>query len=130
MIKLLLDQGLPLSVAGLLRKHGWDVQHVSERGMSRAEDAAILLVARQESRVVVTLDADFHALLALAGASNPSVVRIRMQGLKAEHATTLLERVLDLACQELNQGAMVTVSDGKIRVKFLPITRSLDPMQR
>lgn len=67
MIKLFLDQGLPRSAAGLLRERGWDVQHVSERGMSRAEDATILLVARQEERVLVTLDADFHTLLAIAG---------------------------------------------------------------
>lgn len=129
MIKLLLDQGLPRGVANLLRERGWDVQHVSERGMSRTEVATILRVARLENRVVVTLDADFHALLALAGANKPSVVRIRMQGLKAEKATALIARVLDLTGEELAHGAMVTVSDGKIRVKFLPVTRSLDPLQ-
>lgn len=61
MIAVLLDQGLPRTAAGLLREIGWDVQHVSERGMSQAEDVAIIEVARQEGRVVVTLDADFHA---------------------------------------------------------------------
>jgi predicted nuclease of predicted toxin-antitoxin system len=34
MTKALFDQGLPRTAAGLLRKIGWDVQHVSERGMS------------------------------------------------------------------------------------------------
>ncbi len=48
MIKILLDQGLPRSAAGLLREFGWDVQHVSERDMSRAEDASILRVALQD----------------------------------------------------------------------------------
>jgi predicted nuclease of predicted toxin-antitoxin system len=122
-IKILIDQGLPRSTAGLLRERGWDVQHVSERGMSRAEDVAILQVARQEQRVVVTLDADFHALLAASGATGPSVLRIRMQGLKADQAATLIERVLALAGDELGQGAMVTVADAKIRIKRLPITK-------
>ena len=80
MIKVLLDQGLPRTAAGLLREIGWDVQHVSERGMSQAEDAAIIAMARQEQRIVVTLDADFHALLAVSGAKGPSVVRIRSGG--------------------------------------------------
>ena len=78
MIAVLLDQGLPRTAAGLLREIGWDAQHVSERGMSQAEDVAIIEVARQEGRVVVTLDADFHALLAVSGAQGPSVLRIRM----------------------------------------------------
>ena len=123
MIKILLDQGLPRSTAGLLRERGWDVQHVSERSMSRAEDVAILQVARQEQRLVVTLDADFHTLLAVSGATGPSVLRIRMQGLKADQVATLIERVLALASDELGQGAMVTVADAKIRIKRLPVTK-------
>lgn len=52
MIKILLDQGLPHTAAGLLRERGWDVQHVSERGMSRAEDVAIIDLGRLEQRMV------------------------------------------------------------------------------
>ena len=84
MIKMLLDQGLPRTAASLLRERGWDAQHVSERGMSRAEDSVIIDLARLEQRMVVTLDADFHALLAVSGAIGPSVLRIRMEGQKAD----------------------------------------------
>jgi predicted nuclease of predicted toxin-antitoxin system len=90
MIKILLDQGLPRSAAALLRESGWDVQHVSERGMSRAADAAIIDLARLEQRMVVTLDADFHALLAVSGATGPSVLRIRDEGLKAHQLALLV----------------------------------------
>lgn len=123
MIKILLDQGLPRTAADLLRERGWDVQHVSERGMSRAEDVAIIEMARLEQRMVVTLDADFHALLALTGATGPSVLRIRTEGLKATPVALLIERVLALASGELKDGAMVTVVDGKIRIKLLPISK-------
>jgi hypothetical protein len=37
-----LDQGLPRSTAGLLSQGGWDVVHVSEIGMRRADDREIL----------------------------------------------------------------------------------------
>lgn len=123
MIKMLLDQGLPRSAAGLLRGRGWDVQHVSELGMSRAEDATIITLARLEQRMVVTLDADFHALLAVSGAAGPSVLRIRMEGLKADQVASLIERVLALASDELKQGAMITLADGKVRIKLLPISK-------
>ena len=123
MIKMLLDQGLPRTAASLLRERGWDVQHVSERGMSRAEDSAIIALARLEQRMVVTLDADFHALLAVSGATGPSVLRIRMEGLKADQVVSLVERVLALASEELNQGAMITLADGKVRIKLLPVSK-------
>jgi predicted nuclease of predicted toxin-antitoxin system len=123
MIKILLDQGLPRSAAGLLRALGWDVQHVSERGMSMAEDVAIIDLARQEQRVIVTLDADFHALLVVSGANGPSVLRIRSEGLKADQIASLVERIFDAAGNELALGAMVTVLDGKIRIKRLPIVK-------
>ena len=123
MTKVLLDQGLPRTSAGLLREIGWDVQHVSERGMSQAEDVAIIELARQEQRVVVTLDADFHAFLAVSGASGPSVVRIRSEGLKAAQIATLLQHIFAVAGNEMAGGAMVTVLDEKIRIKHLPIVK-------
>ena len=48
---------------------GWDLLHVADIGMSRALDSEILEFARLEKRVCVTLDADFHALLAVSGAA-------------------------------------------------------------
>ena len=64
-MRLLLDQGLPRSAADLLRKASHDAVHVGEVGAATAEDADLLQMAREQGRVVVTLDADFHALLAL-----------------------------------------------------------------
>lgn len=55
-MKLLLDQGLPLSAAALLRDAGIDTIHVGEIGMFEAEDAEIIQRARVEERVVATLD--------------------------------------------------------------------------
>lgn len=106
-----------------MRELGWDVQHVSERGISQAEDVAIIGLAREEQRVVVTLDADFHAHLAISGANGPSVVRIRSEGLRAVQIAALLQRVFAVAGNELALGAMVTALDGKIRIKHLPIAK-------
>jgi predicted nuclease of predicted toxin-antitoxin system len=63
-MKLLLDHGLPRSAARLLREGGIDTLHVGEVGLAAATDNEILEKGRQEDRVVVTLDADFHSLLA------------------------------------------------------------------
>lgn len=69
MKRLLLDQGVPRSTAKILNAQGWDELHVGDVGMSKADDRAILGYAGREHRVCVTLDADFHAIIALAGDS-------------------------------------------------------------
>jgi predicted nuclease of predicted toxin-antitoxin system len=83
-MKLLLDQGTPRSAASLLRKAGFEAVHTSESGLAAAEDAEIIRHALEEHRIVVTLDADFHTHLALTPAAKPSVIRIRVEGLRAE----------------------------------------------
>lgn len=121
MIKIVLDQGLPRSAAELLRQQGWDALHVSDVGLAAASDQTILNQAEQQGRTVVTLDADFHALLAVSGASAPSVVRLRIEGLKGSELAALLVRVWDRAGVALARGAIATVMPTSIRIKDLPI---------
>ena len=120
-MKLLLDQGLPLSIAQLLRDIGVDTIHVAEIGLSTAEDTEIIQKAVEEDRVVVTLDADFHTILALNEAIVPSVIRIRIERLRAQTLTQLLLRVINECEEELQQGAAVTVEPNRIRIRRLPL---------
>ena len=66
-LKLLLDQGMPADAAPMFHKLGYECRHVSEIGLQKAEDEEILSCARDEGCVVITLDADFHALVAVRG---------------------------------------------------------------
>jgi predicted nuclease of predicted toxin-antitoxin system len=121
--RLLLDQGLPRSTGAILARVGWEVVHVSEISMARADDIAILERATIEQRVCVTLDADFHALLALSGETAPSVVRIRKEGLDADALAALLESVWSDIESAVIAGAMVTITDRSVRIRRLPIGR-------
>ena len=118
---LLLDQSLPRSSAALLSEAGWDVIHVADIGMSRADDGDILRRALAEARVCVTLDADFHALLATRGEIGPSVIRIRKEGLDAIALAALLQRIWSGIEDVLEDGAMVTVTERSVRVRRLPV---------
>ena len=80
-MKLLLDQGLSRGTAEQLREAGIDTVHVGDVGYSTAEDEVVLRLGRDQQRTVVTLDADFHTLLALTEATTPSVIRVRIEGL-------------------------------------------------
>ena len=120
-MKLLLDQGLPLTTASLLRAGGFGAVHTSELGMAAAEDEEILKRAAEEGRIVFTLDADFHALLALSGNERPSAVRIRIQGLRADDLSGIIQHLLRLHGEDLRAGAVISVTETRVRLRKLPL---------
>lgn len=128
-MKLLLDQGLPRSAAPKLRIKGIDAIHVSEISYSTATDADILKEALEQDRIVVTLDADFHALLACSGAASPSVIRIRVEGLKSESIVPLLEKIVSDYAEELISGVMITVQPQRLRLRRLPLVDQARPSE-
>ena len=123
MTPLLLDQGLPVGAARLLRERGWDVVHVSERGLSRASDADLLLLAAEEHRVAVTLDADFPMLVTLERRNQPSVIHLRLQPLDLRRCAAVLEEIVPSLLAELQAGAIVSVRESGTRVRRLPVDR-------
>lgn len=122
-MKLLLDQGLPRSTAALLVSRGIDSIHVGNIGLTQAEDMAILEQGRLQDRTIVTLDTDFHKLLALTHATTPSVIRIRIEGLRAEALADLIERVLKQSSADIEAGAAITVQARRVRIRRLPLIR-------
>ena len=124
MISILLDQGLPRSAASLLRDEGWNVLHTGDIGLSRSTDRQILEFARNEQRVIITLDSDFHTILALTNASTPSVIRIRLEGLKGPDLAFLIKRIWPRVEPQVKKGAMVTITESGIRIRNIPVFSS------
>jgi len=117
----LLDQGIPRTTADLLRARGFDAMHVGEIGMATASDYSIIQPAEKEQRVVVTLDADFHAILAQSSATKPSVLRLREEGLKAPQVCAMIMLIHSHFAHSLAEGCVVTANPNKARIRMLPI---------
>ena len=124
MISILLDQGLPRSAASVLRDEGWDVLHTGDIGLSRSTDRQILEYAQRNERVIITLDSDFHTILALTNASAPSVIRIRLEGLRGHGLAHLIKKIWPKIEPQVKKGAMVTVTASGIRIKNIPLFSS------
>jgi len=120
-LRFLLDQGVPWTAVEILSRHGIKAQHVSELGMSTSLDIEILEYARMNSLTVITLDADFHTLLAVNCEHTPSVIRIRQEGLGAEAFAKLLVGLLPTISEPLTRGAAVTVTETHVRIRRLPV---------
>jgi predicted nuclease of predicted toxin-antitoxin system len=121
MIAVLLDQGLAPGAATILRASGFDAIHVSEIGMDQATDAEILDTARNQDRVCITLDHDFHTHLALAGHGRPSVVLLRIERVGAEEQATLIESICRQFQDALLRGAAVSADTRTVRIRRLPL---------
>ena len=98
-----------------------DATHVGEISMAHSKDHEILQLAERENRILITLDADFHAMLAISGAHRPSVIRIREEGLKAPAICQLIMRLRDQFTDSLQQGCVLTVTLNQARLRLLPI---------
>ena len=117
MIAFLLDQGLPRSTVQHLQGMGWPSAHVGSLGLAAATDETILNAGRDRGAIVVTLEADFHALLARSKATAPSVIRIRIQGLKGDRVARVIQQVVQAVEGDLLAGAAVTVTERRLALR-------------
>lgn len=111
-----------MRAAELLRERGIAAVHVTEIADASTEDIVILEDARTTGRIVVTLDTDFHAWLALHGWSAPSVIRIRRQGLSAEDVRDLVIHLLSDHEPALLSGVALSVRAHLVGIRRLPLT--------
>ena len=71
-------------------------------------------------------DMDFSALLAVTGATGPSVLQVRAQDVLPGAIGRDVVRVLTMRADAFLSGAIVTIDKVKSRVRVLPIRRSTD----
>jgi predicted nuclease of predicted toxin-antitoxin system len=125
-MKLLLDMNLSPEWVRFLEQEGFEAVHWASVGSPIASDAEIMEWARQRGYVVFTHDMDFSALLAVTGATGPSVLQVRTQDVLPAAIGRDVVRVLTMRAQAFEAGAIVTIDKLKSRVRVLPIGRSLD----
>lgn len=123
-MRLLLDANLSPEVARILREAGNDTVHVADIGLLSAPDPEILNTAAEQDRVLLTADSDFGALLALSSLKTPSVVLLRSADhMRPAEQAELLKANLPTIAEALEEGAIVSLSRERLRVRSLPIAR-------
>lgn len=77
-MKFVADMGISPRTVNLLKTAGYDAVHLVDEGLERLADDEILIKARFERRILLTVDLDFGYLLAVSGATLPSVILFRL----------------------------------------------------
>jgi len=121
-VKFLLDANLSPTLVGPLDQAGHHTVHVVHLGLLTAADTVILRRAADDGYTVITADSDFPTMLALHGAATPSVVHLRnINELSPQALAALLIANLPSVLDELEKGAIVSLSSTRMAVRRLPI---------
>lgn len=120
-MRFLVDMPLSVQTAVFLRRLGHEATHLRDEGLQRAKDSDIVEKARQERRIVLTMDLGFGHLLAFAQTRWPSVLLLRLEDERPENIHRRLEELLPRIAEELEAGAIVVISETDLRIHRLPI---------
>src|SRR5919205_1681017 len=119
-MKFLLDQSADFRLIPCLRELGHDVIAISSNYPPGLPDEEVLTIAREEARVLIVADRDFGELIFHQELAHAGVIFFRLPGAslqtKIEHLNTVLEEHTD----EIERGAFLVVTPGRIRVAGRP----------
>jgi predicted nuclease of predicted toxin-antitoxin system len=89
--------------------------------MQSASDMAVLKLAAEQDRILVSADTDFAALLALWHDKRPSMILLRHPQKRPQSQSALLPANLATIEEALEQGSIVVLDATRIRIRSLPI---------
>jgi len=120
-MKFMLDMGISPKTAVFPRNLGYDAIHLHELKSDRLTDPAIMQMARNEERILLTHDLDFGELIAASGANAPSVIIFRLRNMNPKNVNRFLNGIISEHRDALEKGAIVSVTEGQARVRLLPL---------
>jgi predicted nuclease of predicted toxin-antitoxin system len=120
-MKFLADMGISPKTVSFLTSLAYDAVHLKDQGLQRVFDSFILEKALNEGRVLLTHDLDFAELLAASGGKAPSVVVFRLRNMHPDRVNICLNMILKKHIEALEKGVIISVDEGLIRVRYLPI---------
>lgn len=104
-----------------LRGLGWNIIRVSEVMGRGTRDAVILDYAKEHTKVLITQDLDFSALLAAKRYDKPSVVSLRFDNAEPNFIADRIVEVVTEFEEELKEGVVISVDETSARYRNLPI---------
>jgi len=122
-MRFLADMGVSQRVVTWLQEQGHEATHLRDEGLQKLENGDIFTKAFRESRIILTWDLDFTEILALSKTGTVSAVVFRLMNTRSDHVIERLERVLSASARDLEEGAIISVEEGRHRVRLLPLGR-------
>ena len=123
-MKFLADMGISPKTVTFLRGMKHDAVHLYDQGLDRLPDSVILEKACDEGRILLTHDLDFGELMAAGRAALPSVIIFRLRDMRPLNVNGYLYRIIAEHRELLEEGAIASVTESRVRIRPLPIRAS------
>lgn len=119
-MRFLANMGISRQTVAFLDSLGHDAMYLHDQGLDQLPDSYILEKARSEGRILLTHDLDSGELVAASRAKLPSVIIFRLRRMRPERVNHYLNAIITQHREALEQGAIVSITEGHIRVRPLP----------
>ena len=111
-----LDENLPSDVADLFMAAGYDIETVLGEELGGEPDRRVIEIAREEGRILVTLDTDFTDIRQYPPADFPGIWVVRAHSQGIENILALLRGALAVLGSESASKRLWIVEAGRVRI--------------
>ena len=112
-----IDENLPIEVAELLRKTGYDTHTVYDEKIAGGDDDSLLRICTDEERVLVTIDLDFSQVLLYPPSKQKGVVILRYKNQGKTYLLHHFKSLIPHFAENPMEGQFRIVTEKKIRIK-------------
>jgi predicted nuclease of predicted toxin-antitoxin system len=116
-VKFKTDENLPAEAAAVLREYGFDADTVRDENLSGADDRTIATRARDEGRILVTLDLDFANIQAYAPHTHAGIIVLRLKRQDKATVVSYIRRIAAVLDRRSPTGQLWIVEHNRIRFR-------------
>jgi predicted nuclease of predicted toxin-antitoxin system len=117
MLRIKVDENMPVEVAVLLADAGHDAVTVPDQQLGGQSDPSIAAVCQKETRTIVTLDLDFSDIRAYPPSDYAGIVVLRLARLDKHRVLNAMQRLLSVLDQESLAGKLWIVDEATVRIR-------------
>ena len=119
-MKVKLDENLGLSHVSLLKESGYEVDRVTDEGLSGSSDLEVWQKVCSEGRFFITLDIDFSDIRKFPPGSHPGILLLRPKSKGKLAVERVLMRVIKDHPLESLAGLLTVANEKHTRIRSKP----------
>lgn len=112
-----LDENIPHDAATIFTDAGYQLSTVLGQGLGGKADPEVAAACKAESKVLITLGADFANLGAYPPEHYSGIIVLRLASQAKPHVLSILARLLDSLERKSPSGQLWIVDENRIRIR-------------